>query len=500
MASRTLIGLARCLALLGMAVLGLLTALPVVTMIALSFGLGAVFLFPSAVRMTRGHAQRARLLALGWTGVEIPPPYRPEPPMPLPGRDGWYHHAGQRYRTALVPLHNQNLSWMIKDPATWRDLLWLLADPVIGGVIAAAPPAMVGGGAVLVASWHPLLMAAGVLLMVAGMLLAPWAVRVHAMWTSLLLAPTHRARLTNEVRHLTRSRMDANDAQAAELRRIERDLHDGAQARLVAMGMTLGAAEELMESDPKAAKALLAKVREASAESLVELRRLVRGIHPPLLAERGLGDAVRALALDSPLRVEVAVDLEGRADAPVESATYFAVSELLANAARHGDAQHVTVDLSRRGKALRVTVVDDGRGGADPTRGTGLRGIERRLAAFDGVLALNSPPGGPTTATIEIPDALPGAGERLEEDVPPWKKTVTTVCWSLCWLPLFPQGLVTAVVKVTGGERSWFLGMHVPGPYQWPVIIGMITLGLGMLGTGLYVHRNRHGHGLRPAR
>ncbi|MCE7006532.1 sensor histidine kinase [Kibdelosporangium philippinense] len=206
--------------------------------------------------------------------------------------------------------------------------------------------------------------------------------------------------------HLSETRTDATDTQAAELRRIERDLHDGAQARWVAMGLNLSVVERLIDQNPEAAKKLLASARDASAEALVELRQLVRGIMPPVLSERGLGDAVRALALDNPLQVHVSVAIPGRVDAPVEAAVYFATNELLTNAAKHGHAERVSVDLRFVDGKLRVTVADDGRGGADPAGGSGLHGIQRRLATFDGVLTLTSPPGGPTTVTLEVPCAL----------------------------------------------------------------------------------------------
>ena len=128
------------------------------------------------------------------------------------------------------------------------------------------------------------------------------------------------------------------DAQAAELRRIERDLHDGAQARIVSLGMTIGLAEELIERDPAAARKLLAEARESSSAALVELRHLVRGIHPPVLAERGLDGAVRALALSLPIPITVDIDLPRRPDTPVESAAYFAVAEALAHVSRHSAA------------------------------------------------------------------------------------------------------------------------------------------------------------------
>lgn len=212
--------------------------------------------------------------------------------------------------------------------------------------------------------------------------------------------------LAKRIDRLTETRHEAVDSAASELRRIERDLHDGAQARLVAMGMSLGTIEALIEKDPEQAKRMLVAARTSSAEALTELRDLVRGIHPPVLAERGLGDALKALALRLPLESEVAVDLAGRPDAPVESAAYFAVSEALTNAVKHSGADRVWIDLHHADGMLRVAVTDNGRGGAVTGGGSGLSGIERRLGTFDGVLAVSSPVGGPTLVSLEIPCAL----------------------------------------------------------------------------------------------
>jgi len=172
------------------------------------------------------------------------------------------------------------------------------------------------------------------------------------------------------------------------------------------MGLTLDAAGRLIDTDPVAARALLIEARDASAKALSELRDLVRGVHPPVLADRGLVEAVRALALDSPVRASATGSLHARPPAPVESAAYFAVSELLANVAKHAGAQLAEIDLRHSLGALRISVRDDGAGGANPARGSGLRGVERRLAAFDGVLAISSPVGGPTVITMEIPCEL----------------------------------------------------------------------------------------------
>jgi signal transduction histidine kinase len=245
----------------------------------------------------------------------------------------------------------------------------------------------------------------GALVLAGGLAVAPWLLWLHQRFAALLLAPTEAARLALRVAHLTATRADTVDAQAAELRRIERDLHDGAQARLVALSMSIGLAEELVERDPTAVRRLLAEARETSGQALVELRDLVRGIHPPVLAERGLDGAVRALALAVPMPVEVDVDLPGRLLAPVESAAYFAVAEGLANATRHGGAARAWIHLRHDGERLTIVVGDDGRGGADPAAGSGLAGIGRRLAAFDGTMSVASPPGGPTVLTMELPCA-----------------------------------------------------------------------------------------------
>lgn len=226
------------------------------------------------------------------------------------------------------------------------------------------------------------------------------------MLARALLAPTQDQELEQRIERLTETRHEAVDTAASELRRIERDLHDGAQARLVAMGMNLGTIEALIEKDPARAKKMLAMARESSAEALTELRDLVRGIHPPVLAERGLGDAVRALALRLPVASEVTVELPGRAEAPVESAAYFAVSEALTNTVKHAEAERIYVDLHHAEGMLRISVTDDGKGGAAVGSGSGLSGIERRLGTFDGVLAVSSPAGGPTMVTMEIPCEL----------------------------------------------------------------------------------------------
>ncbi len=266
-------------------------------------------------------------------------------------------------------------------------------------------------GAILVTSrsWALAAGVQGLGLIGLGLWLTPRALDSR---TRALFRSAADAELAGRVVRLTRTREDAVDTATMQLRRLERDLHDGAQARLVALGMSLRAVERLIYTDQRAAAALVTEARESSAKVLDELRGLVRGICPPVLADRGLPDAVRALALDAPLHTEVTVDLPGRAPLTVETACYFAVAEVLANTVKHSGARSAQIRIWHADGTLKITVVDDGTGGADPRRGTGLVGLERRLGMFDGVLAVNSPIGGPTIIAIEVPCAIKGDAHR----------------------------------------------------------------------------------------
>jgi signal transduction histidine kinase len=373
------------------------------------WGLGFALL-PLITSAVRARAGLARRLA-AQSGVPIPSPYRPRPE--TGSAIGW-----------------RRFKWILGDPATWRDVAWLLPGAVVGlvlGLLSLVIPLYGVEGITLLPLWiwlgtHNygygaiwpfgsvsdafLSLPQGALILAIGLAAAPYLRRADALSARLLLAPTRNAELRMRVSELTVTRADTVDAQAAELRRIERDLHDGAQARLVSLGMTIGLAEELVARDPEAARRLLVEARETSSMALVELRHLVRGIHPPVLAERGLDGAVRALALHLPIPVNVDSEVSERLPTPVESAAYFAVAEVLTNATRHSGARFAYVRLRRHGDVLHLEVGDDGRGGADPAGGTGLRGIERRLAAFDGTMSLTSPPGGPTVVSMELPCAL----------------------------------------------------------------------------------------------
>ena len=300
---------------------------------------------------------------------------------------------------------------------------------------AVPPPAFPGNS-------PPVLVIIGLAFIVTGLGSAPWLLAGTGWPPGSLLAPAGQAELAERVQHLAQTRAEAIDTGAAEMRRIERDLHDGAQARLVAMGMTLDAAGQLIDDNPAAARALLLEARDASVRALTELRDLVRGIHPPVLADRGLADAVRALALDCPLRAR-----PGQPTCPAACRRRWSrpptsrSAELLANVAKHAGASQAWVDIRHVDGMLRIGVSDNGHGGADPARGTGLRGIERRLAAFDGVLAVSSPPGGPTAVTMESRARchrrrpLPAEGRPGPDAGGPWPRgrlarwTTGPTCW-----------------------------------------------------------------------
>lgn len=388
------------------AVLFVLTVVSLALIPVLGIGFA---LFPGVAELVRLSTGLHRRIGR-WAGVPIATPYRPLP-------EGAQFGTWQRFR------------YVVSDPATWRDFAWLVPGAITGAacLLAFAVPVYGLEGLLLVpamlyatGTWYgygvfwPIdnIVEAwasapqGALFFVCGLAIARWLVWLHLRFAAIFLAPTRAAELARRVSQLTATRADTVDAQAAELRRIERDLHDGAQARLVALSMHIGLAEELMVRDPAAAQRLLAEARETSGQALNELRDLVRGIHPPVLAERGLDGAIRALALGVPLPVDADVDLPGRPLAPVESAAYFAVAEALTNVAKHSGATRAWIRARYVNGTLVVTVGDDGRGGADPDGGTGLKGIRRRLAAFDGTITVASPPDGPTVVTMELPCEL----------------------------------------------------------------------------------------------
>ncbi|MGW3999211.1 sensor histidine kinase [Amycolatopsis sp. NPDC004772] len=383
----------------------------VVVTAASLIGVGVgLFMLPPAVLLMRSLTGRVRASAAAWSDVRIASPYLPEP-------------AGS---TPLRRCHH-----LLGDRANWRDALWLLVDSSLGILLTLTPlllilhgirgltmPFLVGTEAAeWLGSWYVVLPVDdqptawfAAILGLAHFPLALWSaphlLKLHARLAATLLSPTEVTRLTNRVQHLAESRDDAVGSQATELRRIERDLHDGAQTHLVAMGMTLDAAMRVLDSHPEAARSLMDEAKNSSAKALQQLRDLVRGIQPPVLVDRGIADAIRTLAIENPLRIETTIDLPGRPSLAVETAAYFSVSELLNNAMKHSGADSGAINVHYEFGRLVINVSDNGCGGAHTEGGSGLRGIEKRLAPIDGFITILSPLGGPTMVTIEIPCSL----------------------------------------------------------------------------------------------
>jgi signal transduction histidine kinase len=380
-----------------------LAAAIVVTLVSITHLGGPAFL--GAARVTRILAGLERRRA-GWVlGAPISTPYVP----------------------AAGDTMGRKVGAVAAQPATWCDLAWLtlllpigLATGVAGLVVAVVDLAAVVAPAWAWAVPNPhapfpmkWLMTTALgrfTLTVIGLALMPVAVRLirvlaagPARLAGILLAPGEYRRLVEQTQHLAQTRQRVVDAQAAELRRIERDLHDGAQARMVAAGMTLALASRKLRTNGDAG-ADVDLARRQLDDALTELRRLVRGIHPPILTDRGLHAALAALAGDSPFPVELHGDPDQRYPAAVESAAYFVVAEGLTNAAKHAEATAGVIDIVRRDHTVHVTVTDNGRGGADPA-GAGIDGLRRRVEALDGILTLTSPPGGPTILHTELPCA-----------------------------------------------------------------------------------------------
>ncbi|GIJ29163.1 hypothetical protein Vqi01_43250 [Micromonospora qiuiae] len=356
--------------------------------------------------LSRPVCRMVRFLVARWTATVIPAGYRQAGVVTRMSTGYWWNGFSYE-RTRRDALLDQK--WRVRwaDPANWRDLRFTGIVPLTAGVVAALPPA--GVVAAVLGLGQPGLAArlVGAFGLVVAVALAPYAWRIVEPVAVRFLRPSAAMALADRVDELTAQRADATVAQAAEIRRIERDLHDGAQARLVALGLSLATVEKLIGTDPERAKALMRDARVGAIASLAELRELIRGISPPVLNERGLVDAVRALALDIPLDVAVSVDGQlATVDPPVESAVYFGVAELLANAVRHAHASRARVCLAWDEDDLVVEVEDDGRGGADERAGGGLVGLRRRLAAFDGTLEITSPPGGPTRVRMVLPCEL----------------------------------------------------------------------------------------------
>jgi signal transduction histidine kinase len=344
-----------------------------------------------------GALQRARFRVV--LGVEVPAPPRVAA---AAGAGGW----------ALWPVR----AWRV--PSTWRQLgyhLLALVGATAGGVLVAvcwSAPLLavvyVAGRQAGPGAADGLGLVEAALLTAAAVWAAPWVARSVAeadkVGARALLGPSRGEALALRVEALARSRAEVVAATDAERRRIERDLHDGAQRRLVSLAMQLGMARAGLGDDvPASLRQVIEQAHDEATEALAELRQLVRGLHPAVLDDRGLDAALSGIAATAPLPVRLRVDVPGRCAPGVEAVAYFVVSETLTNVAKHAGASQAEVAVERVGDRLRVVVSDDGHGGASPDGGTGLQGLAQRAAAVDGTLSVHSPPGGPTTITVELP-------------------------------------------------------------------------------------------------
>ncbi|MEU6720553.1 sensor domain-containing protein [Nonomuraea sp. NPDC046802] len=350
----------------------------------------------ATVLMWRGGAKLERRLLGAAFGIRIADPYRERPQRGL----------------------GRHIQWLLSDPATWKDLGYLLMLLPLGLVetgmsfglwtataMLIPQPALLamkeGAGLhskLIVDEWAGAwaLSAVGVALLILSAYFARGMAWLHGTLATLLLGGSEEERLRA-------SRARGIDAAEAERRRIERDLHDGAQQRLLSVAVDLGRAQAKFDSEPETVRTLIAQAHAGTKAAIAELRNLARGIHPAILSDRGLDAALSGLAARAPIRVDVAVELEERPPAAVESIAYFIVAETLANMAKHSGATEASVTVIRDHRGVVVDVWDDGIGGAVVSPGGGLAGLADRAATIDGVLVLHSPVGGPTIVRAELP-------------------------------------------------------------------------------------------------
>lgn len=288
----------------------------------------------------------------------------------------------------------------------WSVPVALLTLPIYNWALPNGGAALLFG--ITIRSWWSTVLVGvlGLVLLVLSPRLVRWLGLVDISIARWMLGP--RGELAARVGELERSRARVVDAAEQERRRIERDLHDGAQQRLVALAMNLGRAKARYDQDPAAARALIDEAHSDAKQALAELRDLARGLHPAVLADRGLDAALSGLAARSPVPVTVEVDPGGGSGQPsqvVEAIAYFVVAEALTNVAKHSRANRAAVVVRRLDGLLRIVISDDGVGGASANRGTGLRGLADRVSGVDGRLFVDSPAGGPTVLTVELPCA-----------------------------------------------------------------------------------------------
>ena len=385
-----------------------------ITMVSLGAGLLVTFLgvpvLAAALAGCRGFGAVERARARGLLGLEVGDP---EPLRAGRGLTGWMGavlRSGASWRSLLYAV--VQLPWAVVSFGVtvtlwclgWSLLtypLWFWVMPLYAGVHGLQP---YGDEHHHIYLDNPFEISVAAAVGLLCTLAAPWMVRalttVDRWMVHGLLGPS---RLATRVVELESDRGVVVDTAAADLRRIERDLHDGAQARLVALAMDLGLAKEKLQQDPDAAARMVDEAHGEVKTALQELRDLARGIHPAVLTDRGLDAALSSVASRCTVPVRVEVDLTKRPAPAIEGIAYFTVSELLQNVSKHAQATWASVEVWRSEDRLMLQVVDNGAGGADLSRGSGLAGLAERLDAVDGILVVESPAGGPTRVTAELP-------------------------------------------------------------------------------------------------
>ncbi len=382
-------------AVIGLVSLTVVLALLVATLILTPTVIGATVTMGLLVMLSRvlTYVQRARFEALPQVWIQRAPPF-----------------VGSWRRRLLDEA---------RDGDTWRQLCHHMFGGLYGVVAGVVVTTVWSAGLVLAptvvygSALPSVSLPASLGLTLAGialLLAAPWTARAMATMDAVLgqalLGVDHTEELTQRVAALAASREGAVDAADAERRRIERDLHDGAQQRLTSLAVNLGVARTTMTDEPGPMREAIAQAHDEAKQALTELRDLVRGMHPAVLDDRGLDAALSGITARSPVPVHLVVDVTDRAAPEVEAAAYFVVSEALTNATAHAGASRIDVMIERRDNRLSVAVTDDGRGGADPEQGTGLQGLTDRVGSVDGTFRVDSPPGGPTVVSAEMPCEL----------------------------------------------------------------------------------------------
>lgn len=380
----------------------LIAATVAATALIAAGGVGLLLLIPLVLLAgVLGHGERHRIVAL--SGRRVHPPAKRTVPL---------------WRRLLLDEHSWRSVAYFALHAMWGAVTgWITLVVLVQALLVLLVPAIAGGipeqgitlyGVLQIEGLVPLTIAWAVAVVVLLLLplVAHLLTSVDVMLARWLLGRDERKvmeHLTARVDTLTDTRREAVDSVEAERRRIERDLHDGPQQRLVSIAMTLGMAKQAIHEDPESAAGLVDEAHRSAKEAIVEMRHVARGIVPPILADRGLEAALPALAARSAVPVSVDVRDVGRLDPTTEAIAYFVVSEALTNVAKHSGGEHAQVSVTRDEQHLTSVITDDGRGGADPTRGTGLTGLRQRVTAVDGTFEVDSPPGGGTRLTATLP-------------------------------------------------------------------------------------------------